>query len=241
MSNGSARVSSIHLLRSASVSAGPPRSVSGTSTARSWWTTWTGAPSAELEGGAQGLVAADDLVDRRTQQAGVDRAFDTDRAGHDVAGIAGPELFEEPGAALQDRQREGVLGGDALGEQCVEAVALFGGEGCQLPGEVVVGHFRPSRPGSCDGGAGEFGEEFGGDVGGPGHRAGSRRATPGPSCAVPGTEPSPFAASSLTMRSATLRMVAPPRKSVTCKVRPAGCSGSRCAARRPSGSPGRSR
>src|SRR5439155_16925931 len=48
------------------------------------------------EGGAEGLVAADDLVEGAVEGRAVERAFEPDGGGDVVAGAAGIDLVEEP-------------------------------------------------------------------------------------------------------------------------------------------------
>src|SRR5213078_3084673 len=79
------------------------------------------------EGGAQHLVAMDDLVDAPLQRRQVDRA----RQAHGDADIVGPrarhELIEKPQPLLRERER-GVIGRAAPGDRLrlgrVEPLAL---------------------------------------------------------------------------------------------------------------------
>ena len=83
--------------------------------------TWTGPPSIGGEGGPQGLVAADDLVEAALERVDVERPREPDGGGDVVGRLARRELVEEPErllartrAAAVRRSRPGPIGGASL-------------------------------------------------------------------------------------------------------------------------------
>ena len=65
-----------------------------------------GLASVGAEGAAEDLVAEDDLVERAAERGGVEAPEEAEGEGHDVGGVAGLELVEEPKALLREGEGE---------------------------------------------------------------------------------------------------------------------------------------